>query len=221
MSTPDELERFLLGHVASQEQIEVLIHEAKSAFLRAAKGRPARSELKSKAESLAKASKEIARCLPSAGDLHFFLRMAETLSSGEEFESALKGLAEAREFDAKTNIVFSKLDDLKVAFEAIAKAARMATDSKRPLPVLAREGTPVDEARRALGFELAALWHCATGKVPAASGSASFESPGTPFGRFVMLAAKACKQEGIIKNGFAGFVRRTCADYRNSKLFKV
>ena len=112
----------------AQDQTEVLIHEANNAFLRAAKGRPARSELKSKAESLAKASKEIVRCIPSAGDLHFFLRMAETLSSGES-ESALKrGLAEAREFDAKTNVVFSNLDDLKVAFEAIEKAARMAID---------------------------------------------------------------------------------------------
>jgi hypothetical protein len=100
---------------------------------------------------------------------------------------------------------------------AIAEASKTLLDSKLAHPVLPRKGKPVNEERWQLGFELAGLWHMATGKVPTASSSASLECPGTSFGRFVVLAAETFEQRNAIEIGFAGFLRRACSDYRHSR----
>jgi hypothetical protein len=221
MPSHEQLEKFLAKHVQSQISAEEVIQLAEDAFKRAAADRPSRAELKIKAENLEKASRQITKALYSVGDLHFFLRMANTLTTqGLESDVAPHhGLEEARAFDDKTKLVFSNLKSIQTAFLAIAEACKTLTDSKRPLPVFSREGRAANEEGKQLGLELAALWHLATGKVPAASGSASFDKPGTQFGRFVALAAVTFENTNIGGKGFAGFLRRAFSDYRRSPLF--
>jgi hypothetical protein len=219
MSAADDLRALLVGNGCREDDLPDLIGAAEDAFDRAIKKRPSRSELRMKAVALEKASCEVAEALESAKDLHFFLRMADTLSPAElDSDDGLKhGLQEARKFDDETKIIFSNLRNIRLGFLAIAKACKTLTDANRPNPVLSREGKPIDEERQQIGFELAALWHGATGKLPTASGSASPENPGAPFGRFVILAADHCGKRDLINIGFAAFVRRACSEYRKSR----
>jgi hypothetical protein len=191
----------------------------KDAFDRAAKRRPLRSELRTKAEHLEKASREIVKALGSAKDLHFFLRRAKTLANDGLASDVGQShaLSEARMFDDKARIIFSNLRDIRSGFLAIAEASKTLLDSKRAHPVFPREGKPVNEERRQLGIDLAGLWHMATGKLPTTSGSASLERPGSPFGRFVVLAAETFERRDAIEVGFAGLLRRACSDYRHPR----
>ncbi|MGA8172223.1 MAG: hypothetical protein WB816_15515 [Methylocystis sp.] len=220
MPSREELRKLLEKHTQPETRIEEVIQLAEDAFRRAAINRPARAELKIQASNLEKASREIADVIDSARDLHFFLRIAKTLATKEldTKKRLIRGLKERLQFDQKTKRVFQNLTEIRGAFETIAEACETLTDTNQAHPVLSREGGPVDEEKKQLGFELAAFWHWATGKVPAASGSASFDEPGTPFGNFVALAAETSGKSEYVKNGFAGFIRRTCADYRKSKL---
>ena len=216
MPGSEKLQQFLSKHVDSARSVADLIQETERAFKRAAKSRPSRVELRTKAENLQKASREIARSLGSANELHFFLRMARTLASDSD-DGARRGLEEARAFDEKTKIIFANWRALEVGFQTIAEACETLTDANQKRPVFPKEGRPVDEEKKQLGFELAALWHWATGKAPAFSGSATFDKPGSEFGAFVALAAEAYGKDNLIK-GFAAFVRRACEDYRQSEL---
>jgi hypothetical protein len=220
MSSREKLEKLLAKHIQSEISAEEVIQLAEDAFKRAAADRPSRAELKMKAENLEKASRAIAKALGPAPDLHFFLRMAKTLATQglDTDDGSIRGLKEGREFDKKTRCVFSNLKKIQDAFKAIAEACETLTDTNQAHPVLSREGGSVYEEKKQLGFELAAFWHWATGKAPAASGSASFDEPGTLFGNFVALAAETSGKSDYVKNGFAGFIRRACADYRKSKL---
>jgi hypothetical protein len=220
MSTREKLENLLVKHIRSETSVEEVIQLAEDALKRATADRVSRVELKIKAENLEEASRAIAKALGPARDLHFFLRMAKTLAtqSLDTVDGATRGLEEGREFDKKTKCIFSDLKRIQSAFLEIAEACKTLTDKKREYPVFPREGSPVDELKRQLGFELAALWHWATGKVPAASGSASCDKPGTPFGSFIALAAATSGKNDFIKSGFAGFLRRVCSDYRKSSV---
>jgi hypothetical protein len=220
MSSREKLERLLAKHIQPETSVEEVIQLAEDAFRRAATSRPSRAELKIKAKNFEKASREIAKTLGSASDLHFFLRIAKTLATQEldTDDGSIRGLKEGLQFDQKTDCVFRNLTKIRDAFKAIAEACETLTDTNQAHPVLSREGGFVYEEKKQLAFELAAFWHWATGKAPAASGSASFDEPGTPFGNFVALAAETSGKSDYVQNGFAGFIRRACADYRKSKL---
>jgi hypothetical protein len=218
MSSREKLEKLLAKHIQSKITAEGVIQLAEDAFRRAATDRTSRADLKIKAENLEKASRQIAKALGSARDLHFFLRIAKTLATEGLDTDDGSILKEGLQFDQKTEWVFQNLEGVRDAFLAIAEACETLTDTNQAHPVLSREGGSVYEEKKQLGFELAAFWHWATGKAPAASGSASFDEAGTPFGNFVALAAETSGKSDYVKIGFAGFIRRACADYRKSKL---
>ena len=204
MSSREQLKRLLEKHIQSEISAEEVIQLAEDAFRRAAAPRPSRAVLGAKAERLGKAAREIAKALGSVGDLHFFLRevvlaAAKAKAKGSDKERDIERKSIRREFDKKTKPVFSNLETLQEAFRTIAEACDALTDPNCARPVFSREGKPVDEGKKQLGFELAALWHWATGKSPAASGSASFDRPGTPFGCFVALCAQTSKKRTFWK----------------------
>ena len=81
MANTDSLMTLLSDSGCAKSDVVGIVAATKDTFDRAAKRRPSRSELRTKAEHLEKASREIEKALGSVKDLHFFLRMAKTLAN--------------------------------------------------------------------------------------------------------------------------------------------
>ncbi|WP_296706397.1 hypothetical protein [Rhodoblastus sp.] len=142
MSATDDLKALLVSNGFREGDVPELIAAVEGAFDRTIKERPSRSALRMKAVELekasrqfVKASREVVKALKSANDLHFFLRMADTLSkSGLDLDDGANlGLQEARKFDDKIKIkiiiklILSNLRNVQPGLLAIAEACRTLT----------------------------------------------------------------------------------------------